>query len=71
MAATMSLEHHDETTLLFCSMCEQKLRQVLRLSRVDWQHRSKALAKCLHGLDSDGQFEAEILHLGGTSDLYE
>merc|ERR1712129_464278 len=62
MAGTTSLEHHDETSLLFCNMCEQKLQKLLRWSRHDCQHRAKTLAQSLRGLVTE-EFNDEARYL--------
>eukprot|EP00927_Polykrikos_kofoidii_P072685 TRINITY_DN68778_c0_g1_i1.p1 TRINITY_DN68778_c0_g1~~TRINITY_DN68778_c0_g1_i1.p1 ORF type:complete len:275 (+),score=16.72 TRINITY_DN68778_c0_g1_i1:81-905(+) len=62
MAGTTSLEHHDETSLFFCNMCEQKLQKLLRWSRHDCQHRARRVAQCLRGLGIE-EFDDEARYL--------
>mmetsp|Transcript_11263 Transcript_11263/g.19985 ORF Transcript_11263/g.19985 Transcript_11263/m.19985 type:complete len:258 (+) Transcript_11263:58-831(+) len=61
MAATMSLAHHDATSLLFCRQCEAKLQQLMGWSSSILQDRAQAMAGVL--ADAGPEFEQEVAEL--------
>lgn len=63
MAGTMSLQHHDDTTLLFCSKCDSKLRRLLKWSSSEMEDRAGKLAQTLSRSCEGSEFEEEIAAL--------
>mmetsp|Transcript_131878 Transcript_131878/g.239804 ORF Transcript_131878/g.239804 Transcript_131878/m.239804 type:complete len:288 (-) Transcript_131878:16-879(-) len=63
MAGTMSLEHHDATTLFFCSNCEAKLHRVSNWSSGDMHKRAQNMAIVLANCCTAAEFEEEVAAL--------
>jgi len=69
MAGTTSLEHHDATTLRFCSRCEGKLQHLLKWSASDLCDRATGLADVLANCSPGAEFDDEVTALRRRPDM--
>eukprot|EP00747_Dinoflagellata_sp_TGD_P076029 gnl/TRDRNA2_/TRDRNA2_158978_c0_seq3.p2 gnl/TRDRNA2_/TRDRNA2_158978_c0~~gnl/TRDRNA2_/TRDRNA2_158978_c0_seq3.p2 ORF type:complete len:168 (-),score=19.59 gnl/TRDRNA2_/TRDRNA2_158978_c0_seq3:38-541(-) len=69
MAATMSLEMHDATSLFFCRRCESKLQRLLHWTAAEQRDRRRRLHQVLDSLNGQlkGEFDEELRTLARNS----